>query len=376
MPWPFLYFASFVFSCALAALLTVAARAAGLRLGVLDRPGGRKDHAKPIPVTGGWAIFGAFILIAAGGGWLGPTIAGSLPESWEPLPRYLKNLEGMRGELAAIMIGLAWIFTIGAIDDVRPLGPRFKLIAQILSVVPLLYRGISIHVFLPSPALGWVVTVLWAVILMNSFNFLDNMDGLCATVGAAVAIVLAVAAYQGGQLWLPALYLCFAGVLAGFLIFNFHPATIFMGDAGSLVIGYLLATFSTLTTYYESGAPSGLPVLIPIAVMGVPLFDTISVFWIRWRSGASLVVADHNHFSHRLRALGFSVRQTAVTVGILTAAIGLASLPLRYLKWSGALLHLLAIAMLFCVVGALEFIGRQKSENAKGASGAKGAQTK
>ncbi|MBI3737141.1 undecaprenyl/decaprenyl-phosphate alpha-N-acetylglucosaminyl 1-phosphate transferase, partial [Candidatus Sumerlaeota bacterium] len=271
-------------------------------------------------------------------------------------------LRGVRGQLGAILIGAAWIFSIGLIDDLKPLGPRFKLAAQILSAIPLILGGVTIRGFLPIPALGWIVTIGWCVVLMNSFNFMDNMDGLCATVAAVIAVVLAIAAALGGQLLLPALFLSFAGILAGFLIFNFNPASIFLGDSGALTIGYLLAVFSILTTYYAADQPTGLPILIPLVVMGVPLFDTASVMFIRWRNGAPFMVGDHNHFSHRLRAMGFSVRQTALAIGALTGAIGLLSLALRYLKPWEAILHLTGIVLLFCVIGALEFVGRRNTK--------------
>ncbi len=360
MSWTFFYLGVFVLSLMMGGILTWIARDAARRWGVLDRPSGRKDHPQPIPLAGGWAVFVGFMLIAGGGGLLAPALAGSLPASWDPLPHYLENLRGVRRELTAILVGTSWIFAVGLIDDLHPLGPKIKLIAQILAVMPLLYGGVAIHIFLPAPILGWGVTILWTVALMNAFNFMDNMDGLCGTVAAIIALTLALAAAMGGQLLLPALFISFAGIVSGFLLLNFHPASIFLGDAGSLTVGYLLAVFSIVTTYYGADQLTGLPVLIPLAVMGVPLFDAASVLFIRWRNGAPFMIGDHNHFSHRLRAMGFSVRQTALTIGLLTGAVGVLSLALRYLNWIEALLHLAAIAMLFGVIGALEFFGRRK----------------
>lgn len=374
MPWIALYVCSFGAALVLGAALTLAARRLGIRAGVLDEPGGRKAHSRAVPLSGGWAVFASFLLIAVAGGWLGPILGARLPDSWDPLGHYLRNLKGIRPQLACIVAGSTWIFLVGLVDDVRPLGPRLKLLAQILATVPLIVGGIQIHAFLPWPALGIGLTIGWTVLLMNSFNLLDNMDGLCATVAATIGLVLAIAAAQGGELWLPALFVSFSGILVGFLIFNFQPASIFLGDSGSLLVGYLLAVFSIMITFYgggdggvvgsgvEGGAGvSGLPVLIPLAVMGVPLFDTASVIWIRLRAGAPLMVGDQNHFSHRLKSMGFSVRRTVLTIGLLTGATGLASLPLRYLEPTAALLHLLALAMLFGVVAALEFIGRKNA---------------
>ncbi len=360
MSWSVVYVLALGGSALLGCALTAAARMGGHRYGVLDRPTDRKNHTRSVPVTGGWAIFGTFFLMAGLGGLGAPALAGSMPEAWDPIPQYMRNLAGVRTELLGILGGAAWIFTVGAIDDVKPLGPRFKLIAQILAVVPPIVAGVTIRGFLPYPVLGWALTIGWTLLLMNSLNFMDNMDGLCATVAGTIAVVLAIAAAQGGELWLPVLFLSFAGTMAGFLIFNFHPASIFLGDSGALTIGYLLAMFSIMTTFYQGDQPSGLPVLIPLAVLGVPIFDTASVMFIRWRNGAPLMVGDRNHFSHRLQAMGFSVRQTAVTIGLLTGAVGLLALPLRYLHLGAALTHLFAITLLFLVIGALEFFGRAR----------------
>jgi UDP-GlcNAc:undecaprenyl-phosphate/decaprenyl-phosphate GlcNAc-1-phosphate transferase len=363
-PWIAIYFLAFAVSAGLSALLTAAARSLGVRYELFDVPQGRKAHARPIAITGGWGVFATFTLVAGGGTLFGPALADRLAFLPDPLPRYLSNLEGVRPQAFAMLLGATWIFAVGAMDDLRPLGWRFKLFAQFAAVAPLIWAGVRIQLFLPYPLVGALITACWFVLLMNSFNFIDNMDGLCATVAGTITLVLAVAAFQGGQLWLPALFLCLAGTLFGFLFFNFNPASIFLGDAGSLLTGYLLASFSILTTFYQPGQhQSGLPVLIPLAVMGVPLFDTASVMLIRWRNGKPLWVGDQNHFSHRLRDLGLSVRATAVTIGILTGAVGLMALPLRYLPPAGAALHMAAIAMLFGVIGAIEFAGRKQRRN-------------
>ncbi len=267
MIWVALHLGAFAAACGLGAALTFAARAVAPRLGVVDRPAGRKDHARPTPVNGGWAIYATVMLLAGVGGFIAPALAPHLPAPFAPLVPYLQNLAGVRGKLGAILLGYTMIFLVGAVDDVRPLGPRLKLAAQALAVVPLIAAGVSIHLFLPWPPLGWTVTLLWAVALMNSFNFMDNMDGLTATVAAVIAAVLALAAAGGGSVVSPALFLVFAGALAGFLIFNWNPASIFLGDSGALSIGYLLAAFSIMPEFWRAGhQPTGLPVLIPLAV--------------------------------------------------------------------------------------------------------------
>jgi UDP-GlcNAc:undecaprenyl-phosphate GlcNAc-1-phosphate transferase len=357
MKWIVLYIGVFLSALGVSAALCGAARALGLRLGIMDVPTARKNHGRPIAVTGGWGFFATFLLFVGGGALLLGPVAAALPPSLGELRHYIENLAGLRKEIAAILGGLTLVFVVGAVDDRRPLGPWVKLGAQILATLPLVAVGVMIRGFLPLPV-GAALTIGWVVLLTNSFNLLDNMDGLSASVACVVCVVLALAARQGGELWLPALFLCFAGALGGFLIYNFHPASMFMGDAGSLTIGYLVAVFSILVTYYGKGEPTSLPVLMPVAVMGVPLFDTLSVMFIRWKHHKPLMVGDRNHFSHRLLAMGFTVRETAVTIALLTAASGLLALPLRFLAWPAALVHMLGLVLLFSVIVMLELVGR------------------
>ena len=358
MWWFALYLLVFSGALGVSALLCAGARGLGRRWGLMDQPAGRKAHARPIALTGGWGIFATFFIFVAGGALLAPALAAHLPPALAPLGHYFENIRGVRHEILAVLLGTALIFVVGLIDDVRPLGPWPKLAAQVLATLPLVAVGITIRGFLPLP-LGWLVSVLWVVLLVNSFNLLDNMDGLCASVALVICLVLSLAALQGGQFWVPALFLCLAGTLGGFLIYNFHPASLFMGDAGSLTVGYLMAVFSILITYYTPGKPSSLPVFMPLAIMGVPLFDTLSVMFIRRRAGKPLMVGDRNHFSHRLLGMGFSVRQTALTIALLTGASGLLALPLLALELKAALIHMAALAMLFGVIIALEVTGRQ-----------------
>lgn len=344
-----------------------AARRLGVRWQLLDHPKGRKAHARPVALTGGWGIYAGFVALLAGGLLLAPALARALETSQPTLSLYLGNIAGVRPQLFAVLLGLTMVFLLGLIDDLRPLGPRIKMAGQIIAIVPLLVVGISIKGYLPVP-IGWALTAFWILTLTNSFNLLDNMDGLSASVATMACLVMSLAAWQGGELWLPALFLAFAGVLMGFLCFNFHPASMFMGDSGALTIGYLMGVFSILITYADHVRPevapvTGLPILMPLVIMGVPLFDTLSVIYIRWRNGKPLMVGDRNHFSHRLLAMGFGVRATALTIAALTLGTGLMALPLRRLGLGAALVHLLGVVAIFGVIVALECVGRRPSQS-------------
>ena len=308
MIWHLFYLMIFGATLALSLALCEGARRAALRLGWLDIPGGRKAHARPVAVTGGYGIFAAFLCVVGGGLLLsGPAagIAAGVSESAaRELQPYLENIAGVRGEVLAVLAGATLMFVTGAVDDRRALGPRMKLAVQVVAVVPLLVADIGVRGHLPV-VIGWGATALWVVAVTNSFNLLDNMDGLSASVAAVVCGVLAIAALQGGELWLPALFLALAGALAGFLCFNWHPARMFMGDAGSLTVGYLVAVFSILVTYQDvAGGSTATPLKLLMPWRSwVPLFDTASVMWIRWRGRRPLMFAPQP-FQPPLLAMG------------------------------------------------------------------------
>ncbi|MBM3335190.1 undecaprenyl/decaprenyl-phosphate alpha-N-acetylglucosaminyl 1-phosphate transferase, partial [Candidatus Sumerlaeota bacterium] len=247
-------------------------------------------------------------------------------------------------------------------DDRRPLGPWAKLLCQIAAIVPVLLAGVHIVSFLPSKWLGALATVAWMVLLINSFNFLDNMDGLSAGVGAVVTIVLAWISFGSDELLMTAMFIVLAGTLLGFLRHNFAPAKIFMGDSGSMFLGYMVGVLTVLATYYQKGVPTRLPVLTPVIVLGVPLFDTFSVLWIRWRAGQPLMQGDRNHFSHRLVNLGMSERGAVVFIYVTTFCVGLGALPLRHLDWPGALLVAVQTALWFVIIYWIERLGKQAAE--------------
>jgi len=324
----------------------------------------------PTPRSGGLAIYGAFVgvmLIDLLLLWV--MVRGDM--AGERLAPFRANLSAVAPRFAAIFVGLTFLFVVGVIDDRKGLGPGVKLLAQILSAVPLLIAGVRISVFLhgvlpdaAATALGALLTVAWVVLLTNSLNFLDNMDGLTGGVSFVISLVLAGFALVVGHVFMTAAYLALAGAVLGFLRYNWSPARLFMGDAGSLTIGYALAALTINARYYEPGAAAtGLPVLIPLIVMGVPLFDTVSVLFIRWRTGRPLMVGDTNHISHRLVGLGFNTRQAVTFLCVLTLVVALMALPLRYLPARAALLHVLGVAALFVLIYLMERVAQRKTPN-------------
>jgi len=217
----------------------------------------------------------------------------------------------------------------------------------------LVLGDIKVTLFIQNPVVCGLITVLWIVGITNAFNLLDNMDGLSAGVAMIVSVILLIVAVQTAQYFLAALLLVLLGSIVGFLIYNFPPASIFMGDTGSLFIGYMLAASAVLLTFYKEGY--GLfPIVVPLIVFCVPLFDTAGVILIRLRAGRSIFEADKNHFSHRLVRLGMTPRKAVLVIYLLTFATGLMATLLYHTTNLGAAIILVQVVTVIVIIALLE----------------------
>lgn len=342
---------------------TGAIRTLARRAGFVDHPGGHKQHDRAVALGGGIAIFL--------GGCL-PILLGTLFARFgrhtfliEHVPSFVRiHLDGVASHfgLVVAMIACALVLHIvGLIDDARALGPAIKFVVQgIVALITAWPMQIRIVEVLPAPV-SISLTVLWIVLITNAFNFLDNMDGLSAGVACIAAGIFAISSMAAGQVFVPTMAWVLVGALAGFLPFNFSPASIFMGDAGSLVIGYLLAVLTILANYYDPGrevTPIG--ILVPLVVLAVPLYDVISVVVRRMLSGDNPFRGDRRHFSHRLVKRGMSPRGAVLTIYLATAATGLPAIVLPQLSWPFATLLL---AQCVCVVVMIAILEHRKGEN-------------
>ena len=268
------------------------------RWGFLDRPGGHKAHRVPTPMGGGVAIWlTTTILVIVGvlvikfGGTLLP----------EPLTLHVEGARDKVGEMIELLALASAIMVMGLIDDLRDLNWRLRLGIQFGCATVLAVTGIHVTLFWPftNPLLGGTVTIFWIVALTNSFNMLDNMDGLAASVGLIAATLFCAAQIAVGSLFAPAVLLVVIGALGGFLLHNLAPARLYMGDAGSNFLGFLLGAITVVGNFSSPGY-SPYSVLAPLLVMAVPLYDMTSVVLIRLSEGRSPFKADRRHFSHRL----------------------------------------------------------------------------
>jgi UDP-GlcNAc:undecaprenyl-phosphate GlcNAc-1-phosphate transferase len=325
------------------------------RIGLVDRPGGRKAHRQPTPLGGGAGIWLTVSLVLGAG-----ALVAFLEPSWLPdsVRVHVAGAKARAGSLLGLMLLATIIMLMGLADDFRPLPWRPRLAVQLglAAAVAVFFGRITLFPPLDAPLIGGVLTVVWIAGLTNAFNFLDNMDGLAASVGLIAALLFAVAQMAVGSLFVPAVLLVLVGALGGFLYHNAPPARLFMGDAGSNFIGFLLGSLTVIGTFTRpySAADSPAGVLVPLLVMAVPLYDSISVMLIRWREGRSLFQADRRHFSHRLVERGLTPPRAVATIDLVTLAGGLGALLLHRLDWSGAAVVLAQTVCLLGVVAVLE----------------------
>lgn len=292
-----------IFASALALAIggTPVIRRVALHLGVIDQPNARKLHVNPIPLLGGVAIYGAFIAAVL--------LFGD---------RFRLN------ELVGILVGATLVSFLGLWDDRRSLSPYLKLAGQFLAASILVLTGVRIGTF-PWEALNVAITLVWVVAITNAMNLMDNMDGLSGGVGAVAAIFFLLLAAMNGQYLVGALSAALVGACVGFLVYNFNPASIFMGDAGSLFLGFVLAAVGIKLRF-----PEGVEIvtwMVPVLILGLPLFDTTLVTISRLRRRLNpLSTPGKDHVSHRLVAMGNTRREAVLICYLICAGLGVVAL--------------------------------------------------
>jgi len=289
------YGTAFILSFVFALYLTPLMRKAALQLGIVDRPDGRlKKHNDAVPYFGGIAVFMGFLLAVG-------------------------VLTDFNQETLGLLLSGSIALMVGLIDDFGVLSPNQKLLGQTLAALVLIKSGTYIKLaFLPI-YVAIPLTVLWILAVTNAMNIIDIMDGLAAGIASIAALILAAANMMAGRESQAFLAFVLAGATIGFLRHNFHPAKIYLGDAGSLFIGFMLAALSMNAGYTRVNL---LAAISPILILGIPLFDLFLVMFIRWRRGIPMMKGSPDHFALRLRRCQLSVRETAVTAYIIGALLG------------------------------------------------------
>lgn len=319
MPFPFNVFLAAFLSAFVTTLATLPLwRKWCLRTGHVDDPGHRKIHDEPIALAGGLAVLTGLLVPL-----LGAVILLKLdlmPQaSSAPLTHGLSQRDL---QLLAILFGAVTITVLGWLDDKHELRPLPKFAGQVLIALLVAAAGVRITLFVPNVIFSYAVTVLWLLTVINAFNFMDNMNGLCAGLGAIAAGIFAVLAASEDQYLVALTALLMCGALVGFLPYNFPKAKAFLGDAGSHLTGYLLAVLAILPHFHTVDNPRPLAVLTPLVVLAVPLLDLAWVVILRWRMGKPFYIGDTNHLSHRLVRAGLSKTMAVLVIWLIAVALG------------------------------------------------------
>lgn len=340
--------------------------------GLLDKPAERKVHTTSTPLGGGLAIWLAVIgPLALGQLVLWLVHSGRLDSDIVPQFVHLHK-DGLVEQSAALwtVLGAATVLMlVGLADDRWGLPWQLRLGTQfVVAAVCVTSQDWRLTAFIDVPVVTWLLSVLWIVALVNAFNMLDNMDGLSAGIAAIASGLLATVLLtasatdaNGPQLFVGGFLLVMVGALLGFLWHNRPVAKLFMGDAGSYFVGFLIAVMTLLATFASYDSPAQHGVLAPLCVMAVPLYDMITVLWIRAREGRSPFQADKSHFSHRLVELGLTKGQAVLTIYLTTATCGLGALLLHRVDAIGAGIILLLILCVLMLIAILETTGRSNT---------------
>jgi UDP-GlcNAc:undecaprenyl-phosphate GlcNAc-1-phosphate transferase len=355
---------SFAAAVLVSLALVGAARWLFRRIDFVDRPGHRKVHERATPYGGGAGVM-ATLLVVLGGGFVAVHLVRSDGLAWLPardvLVTHADGVMSRAGDLGGLLAAAGLLFVMGLVDDRLRLPAWPKLAAQFAAgAVAVWGLGLEATFFVPVAWVNQVGTLLWIVAITNAFNFMDNMDGLTAGVAVIVLAVLVIVTAAAGQVFVPVLAVVLLGALVGFLAYNFPPASVFLGDAGSQPLGFLVAVLTVMANYYRGEAgDSQFSPFLPLVLLAVPLYDLTSVTLIRLARGQSPFVGDTNHFSHRLAALGLSRRAAVLTIYLATAATALGSLMLRHATTVEAVL---VFAQTLCIVAVIAVFERIAGE--------------
>lgn len=301
----YVYLGSFV----LAILITPVIIWMGGRIGALDRPSIRTVHERPTPRVGGAAIFVSTMTVITSVIILNSGINGAF--------------RTVQVQFIMLLGSATMVFVVGFADDLKGLSARTKFLLELIAAAVLCFGGLRISRItlaegwtLPLGSWGYALTILWIVGITNAVNLSDGLDGLAAGICSIACGMIALFAFLSGSVIVGVFMLALLGSLCGFLVFNFHPAKVFMGDCGSLFLGFIIAAFSVMCTT-KSSAPVG--VALPALVLGIPIFDTLFSMLRRFLERRSVFAPDRSHFHHRLLEMGLSQRRVVAIIYLATA---------------------------------------------------------
>ena len=309
------YMLAFIIAAGMALLVTPGVIWLAKKTGALDKPDARKVHKNPIPRIGGLGIYLAFMAAMAA------------------VLLMVEVDAEVRQEITGLMVGGSLIVALGLVDDYTNLPAKVKLLGQIVAAC-VLVLGFDVRIdFITDPFgdylflefLAVPATIFWIVGLTNTVNLIDGLDGLAAGVSSIAAVTIFLVALQQGFMLVAVLTAALAGAAFGFLYYNFNPARIFMGDTGSMFLGFMLAGISVIGAVKSAAT---IALIVPILALGLPIMDTTFAIVRRYRGGVPIFKPDKGHLHHRLLDLGFTQRQAVLLMYVISALLGLSAVAL------------------------------------------------
>lgn len=317
------------------------------KTGAMDAPDARKVHKKPIPRIGGLGIYIAFMA-----GVLATLQLDMLPED-------------VQSGVIGLLIGATLIVILGLVDDYKNLPPKVKLLGQIIAAGVLVAFGVQID-FIADPFGDYFyleyfaipATLFWIVGLTNTVNLIDGLDGLAAGVATIASITILLVAIQNAFVLVTIITAALAGAAIGFLWYNFNPAKIFMGDTGSMLLGFVLAGISVIGAVKSAAT---IALIVPILALGVPILDTSFAIIRRYRGGVPIFKPDKGHLHHRLLDMGFNQRQAVLLMYVISAMLGLSAVLLN--EVSGGIAVAIVVAVILLVFFGAKKLGILRMKN-------------
>ena len=347
------FFKAFILAAVISAILTPISIKIAPKIGAMDVPkDARRMHDKPMPRFGGLGIFIAMLVA---------------------ILVFVPSTEGQLGDRQVIgfLIGAAVIVITGIIDDLKGLKPLQKLFGQLVaSIIPCFY---SVRFFAISNIFGEgyiefpeiisiIITIIWIVGITNTINLIDGLDGLAAGVSIISCLAVAYTSFLAGRPETCELVLAIAGAAFGFLIYNFHPAKIFMGDAGSMLLGYCLATMSLIGISSTKSTVLFVSV-IPIIILALPIFDTSFAIIRRVANHKPIMVGDKGHLHHRIMALGIGQRRAVIALYCISAIMGVAGiLWTMRMRVQGLILAMIGLTLIWVFLGVDHKENKEESD--------------
>lgn len=322
------YIVAFSIALAVAYFITPRVMDLAIKVGALDAPNERKVHKGIIPRMGGLAIYVAFVLAV------------------------LASMHISR-EIMGLLVGGTVILIVGIIDDLKPLPARVKLLGQIVAASVLVMFDIRID-WLTNPFgdmlyvdyLAIPLTIIWVVSLTNTVNLIDGLDGLAAGVSTIASVTILLVALQQNFWTVAILTAALAGSALGFLQYNFNPAKIFMGDTGSMFLGYMLAAISILGAVKSAAT---IALIVPIVALGLPILDTAFAIIRRYMSGRPIFKPDKGHLHHRLLEMGLTQKQAVLLMYVISGCLGLSAIALTEVNKSFGIVIIIVLLCIACI---------------------------